>query len=136
MKINTKIRYGIRMLVLLAESQKIVNTAELGDKMQVSPKYLRKLAGPLEKYKLLKSIQGIHGGYMLNKDASDISFTMVFEAFNENIKLSDCLKLEKCSLFDDCVVRPFWEYLETKIEKEFFNVSIADIKNGKFKKSK
>lgn len=133
MRINTKIRYGIRMLILLAESQNVVNTAELGAKMHVSPKYLRKLAGPLEKAKLIKSIQGIHGGYMLNKAASAISFTNVFEAFNEKIKLTDCLKLGKCTLFDDCLVRPFWEYLENKIEKEFFDISIADIKNGKFK---
>jgi len=62
MKINTKIRYGLRMLVILAERGTLINTCELGETMLVSPKYLRKLAGPLEKHNLIRSIQGIYGG--------------------------------------------------------------------------
>ena len=49
MKINTKIRYGLRMLIAIAQSDKLVNTTELGKHMRVSPKYLRKLAGPARK---------------------------------------------------------------------------------------
>ncbi len=58
MKINSKIRYGLRMMVILAEAGGLINTSELGKKMLVSPKYLRKLAGPLEKHQLIKSVQG------------------------------------------------------------------------------
>lgn len=136
MKINTKIRYGLRMLVFLAESDQILNTAELGTKMNVSPKYLRKLAGPLEKANLIKSIQGIHGGYLIKKHPCEISLKMIFNAFDEDINLSNCLKIVKCSLFEDCVVRPLWEHLEKVLENEFFNLSIEDILQGKFNKIK
>lgn len=136
MKINTKIRYGLRMLVFLSESDQILNTTELGAAMNVSPKYLRKLAGPLEKANLIKSIQGIHGGYRIKKHPCEISLKMIFNAFDEDINLSNCLKIVKCSLFEDCVVRPLWDHLEKVLENEFFNLSIEDILQGKFNKKK
>jgi Rrf2 family protein len=121
------------MLVLLAQSQNVLNTAELGAGMNVSPKYLRKLAGPLEKADLIKSIQGIHGGYQIKKKPGDISLKMIFEAFDEDTGLSNCIKIVKCSLFDDCLVRPLWDHLENLLEKEFFSLSIQDILKGTFK---
>lgn len=136
MKINTKIRYGLRMLVFLADSNRVLNTAELGAAMNVSPKYLRKLAGPLEKTNLIMSIQGIHGGYRIKKHPCEISLKMIFNAFDEDINLSNCLKIVKCSLFEDCVVRPLWDHLEKVLENEFFNLSIEDILQGKFNKKK
>jgi len=132
MKINTKIRYGLRMLVRLAQSSRVINTAELGDHMKVSPKYLRKLAGPMEKAGLIKSVQGIHGGYSLNKPASDISIHMVFAAFGEGVRLSNCLKTSRCPLFDECLVRPVWSYLERVLEDEFFNITVSDVISGSF----
>lgn len=134
MKINTKIRYGLRMLVTLAQSDKVLNTADLGSGMNVSPKYLRKLAGPLEKANLIKSIQGIHGGYQINKHPRDISLKMIFNAFNEDMNLSNCVKIVKCSLFEDCLVRPLWDHLERVLEVEFFSLSINDILKGTFKR--
>ncbi len=132
MKINTKIRYGLRMIVLLAENKKLINTAELGKQMDVSPKYLRKLAGPLEKAHIIKSIQGIHGGYILNITPENISIKMIFNAFNEEFQISQCLKIKKCGFFDECKVSRVWLYLEKMLEKEFFHISIADIISEKF----
>jgi Rrf2 family protein len=132
MRVNTKIRYGLRMLVQLARTEGVVNTAELGKQMEVSPKYLRKLAGPLEKSGLIRSVQGIHGGYILNQDSSEISIQSLFAAFDENIELSNCMKMVDCSLIEDCSVRPVWEYLQGIIEKEFLNITVDDILNGSF----
>lgn len=133
MKINTKIRYGLRMLVLLAEEKKVVNTAALGKKMLVSPKYLRKLAGPLERHQLIKSVQGIYGGYVLNKKPEEVTIAAVFEAFEENISLTGCLGEVSCPLNEECLTRPVWQHLEKLIQKEFYNISIKEIQENKFK---
>ncbi len=66
--------------------------------MHVSPKYLRKLAGPLEKAGLIKSVQGIYGGYALNKKPEEITLQMLMDAFNERVSLADCLLGKKCEL--------------------------------------
>ncbi len=133
MKINTKIRYGLRMLVLLAEKKKVVNTAALGKKMLVSPKYLRKLAGPLESFQLIRSVQGIYGGYVLNKRPEEITIAAVFEAFDENTRITGCLGNEKCPLDKECLTRPVWQHLENLIKKEFYRISVKEIMEKKFK---
>jgi Rrf2 family protein len=132
MKINTKIRYGLRMLVLLAEREKVVNTAELGKKMRVSPKYLRKLAGALERHQLIRSVQGIYGGYILNKKPKDITIATVFNAFEENITLTGCLGNKSCPLNKECLTRPVWQHLENLIQKEFYRISLEEILKKKF----
>jgi len=120
------------MLVLLAEREKVVNTAELGKKMQVSPKYLRKLAGSLERHELIRSVQGIYGGYVLNKKPKDITIATVFKAFKENITLSECLGNKNCPLSKECLTRPVWQHLENLIQKEFYKISIEEILKKKF----
>lgn len=133
MKINTKIRYGLRMLVLLAGKKQVVNTAALGKEMQVSPKYLRKLAGPLEKSGLIRSVQGIYGGYALNAEPIDVSIATVFGAFKEKITITGCLGGESCPLNEGCLTRPVWQHLENLIQGEFYKITIKDILDKKFK---
>lgn len=127
MKINTKIRYGLRMVVAIAKSQRVINTNDLGKEMMVSPKYLRKLAGPLEKSGIIKSVQGIHGGYALNRDADAINLKMILEAFGEKITLTDCLDDKNCRLIDSCLTRRVWQNLETAIRQNFSSITVGDI---------
>jgi len=120
------------MLVLLAEAKKVVNTAELGKKMMVSPKYLRKLAGPLERYHLIKSVQGIYGGYVLDKKPEEITLTMIFEAFDENVNITGCSSQEGCPLNEECLTRPVWTHLEKLITNEFQNITIQSVVTDSF----
>jgi Rrf2 family protein len=127
MRINTKIRYGLRMLIAVAQNDQLVNTTELGNDMLVSPKYLRKLAGPLEKAGLIRSVQGIYGGYRLNKRPEEITLQMLMDAFDEQVSLTDCLLGKKCELHDTCLARQVWEMLEKTMQKHFFPITLRDI---------
>jgi Rrf2 family protein len=130
MKINTKIRYGLRMMVILAGSESVQNTIELGKQMMVSPKYLRKLAGPLEKHKLIRSVQGIYGGYVLNRCPGQISLADIFEAFNESDNIVGCSSNENCPLKTECLTKPVWTHLENILKKEFKQITIGQIIDG------
>jgi len=134
MKFNTKIRYGLRMLIAIAQGGKLVNTTELGRTMRVSPKYLRKLAGPLEKAGLIKSLQGIYGGYQLARPPEDITLRSLMDAFDERVSLSDCLLGKQCELKDTCLARQVWEMLEKTLQEHFLPISLRDILQKKVKK--
>jgi len=127
MKINTKIRYGLRMLIAIAQEERLVNTTKLSERMHVSPKYLRKLAGPLEKAGLIKSEQGIYGGYQLNMKPEDISMQRLMAAFNERLLLTDCILGKKCDLKDSCLARNVWVMLEKTLQERFLPITIHDI---------
>lgn len=117
------------MLVMLAERGEVMNTAELGEKMQVSPKYLRKLAGPLDKAGLISSIQGIYGGYLLDKKADEITLANIFEAFGEKIDITGCSGDENCPLNEECLTRPLWEHLRNIVQVEFHKITIKKLLN-------
>lgn len=127
MKINTKIRYGLRMLIAIAREGGLVNTTKLGGIMHVSPKYLRKLAGPLEKGRLIQSVQGIYGGYRLARDPETITLQTLMDAFGEKVSLADCLLGKKCALHDSCQARQVWEMLEATMQKHFLPITLGDI---------
>jgi Rrf2 family protein len=124
------------MLLSLAEANEVVNTAEIGKKMRVSPKYLRKLAGPLEKHGLIKSVQGIFGGYALNKKTEELTISSIFDAFDEKFNLSGCTGDETCPLNENCLARPLWEHLEKVIRDEFYEITLKEILDNKFQRKK
>ncbi len=134
MKFNTKIRYGLRMLIAIAQNGQLVNTTELGKTMRVSPKYLRKLAGPLEKAGLIQSLQGIYGGYQLARPPEDITLQSLMDAFDERVSLSDCLLGKQCELKDTCLASQVWEMLEKTLQEQFLPISLRDILQKKVKK--
>jgi len=131
MKINTKIRYGLRMVIAIAQADKLVNTTELGNSMCVSSKYLRKLAGPLEKAGLIKSTQGIYGGYELGKSPDAINIRMILDAYGEQLSLTDCVLGKKCALRDSCQAKQVWEMLEKTLQMHFLPISLRDILDNK-----
>jgi Rrf2 family protein len=120
------------MMVILAEAGGLINTSELGKKMLVSPKYLRKLAGPMEKHQLIKSVQGVYGGYMLNKKPEEITLASIFDAFEESINITGCVSKRGCPLNEECLTRPVWEHLEKVVSNEFHKITIASVLNNKF----
>lgn len=131
MKLNTKIRYGLRMVVQIARHQGTVNTTLLGEEMHVSAKYLRKLAGPLEKHGILRSEQGLYGGYALNRPAAEIRLAMIFDAFAEPITLCEGFNGAHCALRHGCLVRPTWERLDRTIRDTLVSTTIGDILAGR-----
>lgn len=131
MKVNTKIRYGLAMVVAIALEKSQVNTTELGNRMRVSAKYLRKLAGSLEKAKLIRSVQGVYGGYSLNKKPEEITIDMILKAFGEKWVISDCLNENGCPQMEGCLTRPVWKTLESTLQTRFLAITLKDILEDK-----
>lgn len=114
----------MRMLVILASESKLMSTSELGRQMLVSPKYLRKLAGPLERAGLIHSVKGVYGGYRLSRGAAEISVLDLFAAFGEPIQIQGCQEGECCSLAENCLTRPLWLHLESILKEELRKATI------------
>lgn len=74
MKISTKGRYALRMMVELAAKGEGQYTSlkEISKKQDISVKYLEQITGMLSKAGLIKSARGAAGGHMLAKDRISI----------------------------------------------------------------
>ena len=74
MKISTKGRYGLILLVDLAchDAGAPVSLKTIADRQGLSEHYLEQLIAPLRNAGFVKSIRGAYGGYVLARNASDI----------------------------------------------------------------
>ncbi|HOF85139.1 MAG TPA: Rrf2 family transcriptional regulator, partial [Treponemataceae bacterium] len=74
MKISTRGRYGVRLLIDLAEhaDQSHVPLAQIADRQKVSARYLEQVAVILKRAGYIRSIKGASGGYTLSRNPVDI----------------------------------------------------------------
>jgi len=81
MKLSTKGRYGVRLMLDLAAhyGERPVLLKEISQREDISEKYLWHLITPLKSAGLIHATRGAHGGYELAKAPSEITVKDVFE---------------------------------------------------------
>ncbi|MDR1446358.1 MAG: Rrf2 family transcriptional regulator [Treponema sp.] len=74
MKISTRGRYGVRLLIDLAEhaGKDHVSLASVADRQRISIRYLEQVAVILRRAGFIRSVKGASGGYALAKRPEDI----------------------------------------------------------------
>lgn len=75
MKISTKGRYGLTLMIELARKvgEGPISLKSVAEEKNLSAHYLEQLAAPLRNAGLIRSIRGAYGGYVLAKEASEIT---------------------------------------------------------------
>jgi len=127
-KVPTTIRYGLRMLITLAQNRKQMNTSEISKEMGVSSLYLRQVAIPLEKNGLIRGTKGARGGYSLNIDPSEVDLYTIVRAMNEDFSLLDCVDCsEACVRSTTCVSREFWRGLSMALRQFLKNMTLKGL---------
>ncbi|MDR2312927.1 MAG: Rrf2 family transcriptional regulator [Spirochaetaceae bacterium] len=130
MKISTRGRYGIRLLIDLTEhlDEPHVSLASTAERQGISLRYLEQLAVILKRAGYIRSVKGASGGYVLTKPPEEILLGDVLRVLegdmlvvdpegpgkNEN-KLQRCIRL---SVLDK---------LNTKIARIIDNKTLASI---------
>ncbi|MEG0614245.1 MAG: Rrf2 family transcriptional regulator [Oscillospiraceae bacterium] len=107
MKISTKGRYAVRILVDLAENQKgqYVSLKEVSARQGVSDKYSEQIMNLLNKAGIVKSTRGSKGGYMLNLAAEEITVGAVLRLAEGSLAPVPCLdgSCNTCERAKKCV---------------------------------
>lgn len=75
MKISTKGRYGLTIMIALAknEGNGPISLKTIAKEHNLSEHYLEQLAAPLRNASLIKSVRGAYGGYILAKKPNEIT---------------------------------------------------------------
>lgn len=133
MKISTKGRYALRMLVDLAENQKegYLSLNEIAERQNISKKYLEQIVPMLTKAGLLRTNRGNKGGYRLNADPDKCTVGDVLRATEGSLAPVACLEYEvnDCPRLKECNTLYIWEEYY-RLTKEFFDsITITDIVN-------
>jgi len=92
--------------------------------------YLEQLFSKLKNEKLVKSVRGASGGYILEKNPKDIKLSNIIFAVDEQVKTLNCKRESKRSCngkTTKCITHNLWDDLEQHINKFFDNVSLNDL---------
>lgn len=131
MKLSTKGRYGVKAMVDLAihYGESPISIKSISQRQGISEYYLEQLFSALRKAKLIKSIRGAQGGYVLNKLPEEITVADVMEVLEGPIEISDCVEGTTCNNGNCCATRLVWQKIKTSIEDVTTSVTLKDIVN-------
>ena len=132
MKLTTKGRYAVMAMADLAAYQngKPVSLVDISLRQNISLSYLEQLFSKLKNEKLVKSVRGASGGYVLEKNPKDIKLSNIIFAVDEQVKTLNCKRESKkgCNgRSTKCITHNLWYDLEQHINKFFDNVSLNDL---------
>lgn len=131
MKLSTKGRYGVKAMVDLAihYGESPISIKSISQRQGISEYYLEQLFSALRKAKLIKSIRGAQGGYVLNKLPEEITVADIMEVLEGPIEISDCVEGTTCNNGNCCATRLVWQKIKTSIEDVTTSVTLKDIVN-------
>ena len=134
MKLSSKGRYAVMALTDLAKfnAKDPVALRDISLRQGISLVYLEQLFLKLKKNKIVKSVRGNKGGYVLSKKASEIKISDIFLAVGEKIKTIGCEKHLKqgCNgRSSKCITHDFWDELENYINDFFKKKNLEDLTN-------
>jgi Rrf2 family protein len=137
MRFNTKIHYGIRAMIEIAlvSPDKGIYQKDIARNQEISNKYLDHIIAALKAKGLIRNIKGKKSGYILNRELSCITIYDIYNAFEPEICLMECLSEDFiCKRRDKCVLHVFCQNLNDQLI-EFFKTHslkefIDNIKNN------
>lgn len=132
MKISTKGRYALRLMLDLALNQKAgepVQIKEIAARQDISNKYLEQIISVLNKAGYVRSIRGPQGGYLLARKPEEYTVGMILRLTEGSMAPVSCLEFEgnNCDRKDECATLLLWEKLDEAIRGVIDSVTLADL---------
>ncbi|MDD5722436.1 MAG: Rrf2 family transcriptional regulator [Syntrophales bacterium] len=130
MKLSTRARYGVRLMISLAErfGEGSVFLKDIAAEQGISEKYLSLIVIPLRSAGLLLSTRGAYGGYSLARDPEKISLKEVVDVLEGEACLVDCVREPSaCPRTDICPTREIWQTVGKKISETLGEITLGSL---------
>jgi len=119
MKLSTRTRYGIRVILELAENygKGPLQTKVIAGRQEISVKYLEQLMTLLKSARFIRSVRGSKGGYILAREPQEIKLSDLFSALEgSSIVTVECLDNDRfCARAADCTARQLWAEVQNAV---------------------
>ncbi|MBE6845929.1 MAG: Rrf2 family transcriptional regulator [Ruminococcus sp.] len=131
MKISTKGRYALRMLLELAmrKDDGFVSLKDIAEHQSISKKYLEQIVPLLSRGGLLKTNRGYQGGYMLAKSPDAYTVGEILRVTEGSLAPIPCLEQDKneCQRAGQCMSLYVWDGLYKAITDYVDSITLQDI---------
>ncbi len=130
MKISTKGRYALRVMVDIAMNSKgeYVSVKDIATRQDISKKYLEQIMTMLSKANLIETTRGNMGGYKLTRKTEDYKIGDILRATEGDLTPLDCLiDSSCCGRKENCKTYSFWAGLDNVINKYIDSQTLKDL---------
>ena len=130
-KISTKGRYALRMLLDLAEHQSsgIISLKDIAERQNISKKYLEQIIPIFNKSDMLRTSRGFQGGYRLAKSPDKYTVGEILRLTEGSLAPVSCLEQDPtvCRRSRECATLPVWQGLYQVINEYLDGITLQDI---------
>ena len=131
MKISTKGRYAIRMMLDLAihRSDGYISLKDIAERQNISKKYLEQIIPLLNRSGFLRTSRGYQGGYMLVEPPSKYTVGEILRLTEGSLAPVSCLDFEvnDCPQQAECLTLPIWKGLYKAVTDYLDGITLQDI---------
>ena len=131
MKVSTKGRYALRLLLDLAEhrGEGFISLKEIAERQGISKQYLEQIVSLLNTSNMLRTNRGKQGGYMLAKEPSDYTVREILRITEGSLAPVTCLEEEVnlCDKATYCKTLSMWTGLQKVINDYLNSVTLQDM---------
>ena len=129
MKISTKGRYALKIMIDLAQhqGQEFIPLIDIAKRQGISNKYLEQIVAMLNKAGYLETLRGNNGGYKLAKEPKEYKVGDILRATEGDIAPIACIREEKCMNAANCSTYKFWDGLDKVINDYIDSKTLEDM---------
>ena len=142
MKISTKGRYALRLMMDLAEnnSGSPISLKDVAKRQDISDKYLEQIISILNKAGYVRSVRGAQGGYMLKMEPQNYTVGMILRQTEGSLAPVACIEDDEivCDRQQQCVTSIVYKKINDAISGVVDNITLQDLvdwqneKNGNY----
>jgi Rrf2 family protein len=132
LRFSKKVEYAMIALLHMAaiQDQHLTTARELSGRYNIPLELMGKVLQSLTRAGLILSVQGIKGGYKLNKPLASITVNEVLIGVEGPMKLVGCLNQQPntdCEQHIHCTIKNPMEIIQARMELLFENLKLQEI---------
>lgn len=138
MKLSTRTRYGLRMLIDLAQhyNKGPLQISEISKAETISEKYLGQISIILKNNGIIDSARGAMGGFYLTRDPALINLRQIVETLEGDLSIVNCVtEIGECGRSSKCITKSIWAELSQAITSTLEKYTLLDLVNMNIEKS-
>ena len=128
MKISTKGRYALRLMMDLAENNtgSPISLKDVAKRQDISDKYLEQIISILNKAGYVRSVRGAQGGYMLKMEPQNYTVGMILRQTEGSLAPVACIEDDEivCDRQQQCVTSIVYKKINDAISGVVDNITL------------
>ncbi len=130
MKLSTKVRYGVRAMIDLANNQEDepILVKAIAERQEISKKYLESLLASLKAAGLVRSVRGAKGGYKLAQNPDSITLEQITNALDGPPILVECVEdASLCHRSATCSAHELWKEMTEALQAKLRETTLGEL---------